>query len=154
MEKANKKIQDVEIELTDGSKIKMSTLTSVDFHLVKMDGKPDDKGTFTSLSLKRGIVKDTPSEYVERRLFKYGNSEMTMYDLSIPVTEAEFNKIPFSNRLDLYVKALRIDRDHDQVTGGGKPIEEKILDKASKLGLPQAVLDSMRKELKKHGFGK
>ena len=154
MEKANKKIQDVEIEMIDGSKKSLGTLTPVDFEKVKMDGKKDDKGTFTSLSLKRGIVKDTATEYVERRLFKYADNDCVMYDLSIPIVEVEFNKIPFSNRLDLYVKALRIDRDHDCVTGGGKPVEEKILDKASKLGLPPAALEAMKQAMKKHGFGK
>lgn len=154
MEKAGKKITEVEIELKDGSKKSLATLTSTDFPNIKMDGKKDEKGTFTSLSLKRGIVKDTPTEYVERRLFKYADSNCVMYDLTIPVVESEFNKIPFSNRLDLYVKALRIDSDHNQVTGGGKPVEEKILDKASKLGLPPAALEAMKAAMKKHGFGK
>lgn len=154
MEKANKKIAEVEIEMKDGTKKSLTTLTSEDFPKVKLDGKADDKGVFTSLSLKRGIVKDTPTEYVERRCFKYANADMVMYDLTIPITEATFNAIPFANRIDLYSKALRIDRDHDQVVGGGKPIEEKILDKAEKLGLPANVIADMKKALVKHGFGK
>jgi len=154
MEKASKKIGEVEVELTDGTKRTLATLTKDDFVKVKLDGKKDDKGHFTSLSLKRGIVKDTPTDYIERRLFKYGNSEMYMHDLPIPVTEETFNKIPFANRLDKYAKALRIDSDHDQVTGGGKSIEEKILDKASKLGLPASAIEAMKIALKKQGFGK
>lgn len=154
MEKAQKKIADVEIEMLDGTKKNLLTLTKEDFPKVKLDGKPDASGKFTSLSLKRGIVKDTPTEYIERRLFKYGNSEMYVYDLAIPITETSFNAIPFANRIDLYSKALRIDRDHDQVVGGGKPIEEKILDKAEKLGLSAGALEGIRLAMKKHGFGK
>ena len=153
MEKANKKIAEVEIELITGQKKTLATLTKEDFPNIKLDGKEVD-GKCTSLSLKRGIVKDTATEYVERRLFKYADNDCVMYDLTIPLTEVEFNKIPFSNRLDLYVKALRIDRDHDCVTGGGKPVEEKILDKASKLGLPPVALEAMKQAMKKHGFGK
>ena len=154
MEKASQKIQDVKIALIDGTEKSLGTLTSEDFPKVKLDGKADDKGKFTSLSLKRGIVKDTPAEYIERRLFKYANADMVMYDLTIPITEASFNAIPFANRIDLYSKALRIDRDHDQVVGGGKPIGEKILAKAEKLGLPANVIADMKKALVKHGFGK
>jgi len=154
MEKASKKIAEVEIELTNGQKKTLATLTKEDFPLLRMDGKKDEKGNFTSLSLKRGIVKDTPNEYVERRLFKYSDADAVLYDLSIPISEEAFNKVPFTNRLDLYVKALRIDRDHDMSSGGGKPVEEKILDKAAKLGLPANVLAEMKKAMAKHGFGK
>lgn len=160
MEKANKKIVEVEIELTNGVKKTLATLTKEDFILIKLDGKEVD-GKCTSLSLKRGIVKDTPTEYIERRLFKYGPSKqqpegsvVIMYDLTIPLTEETFNKIPFTHRLDLFAKALRIDKDHDEASGDGKPVEEKILDKASKLGLPPAALEAMKQAMKKHGFGK
>ena len=154
MEKASKKIGEVEVELTDGTKRTLATLTKDEFPKVKLDGKKNDKGHFTSLSLKRGIVKDDGKEYIERRLFKYGNSAMYVHDLPIPVLEETFNKIPFVNRLDKYAKALRIDSDHDQVTGEGKPVEEKIIDKAMKLGLPASAIEAMKAALKKQGFGK
>ena len=161
MEKANKKIADVEIEMTDGSKKNLLTLTKEDFPKVKLDGKPDASGKFTSLSLKRGIVKDTPTEYIERRLFKYGPSKqqpegsaVIMYDKPLPVTEEAFNKIPLHDRITKYWKADRIDSDHAQVEGEGKPVEDKILDKASKLGLSPVALEAMKAVLKKHGFGK
>jgi hypothetical protein len=164
MEKASKKIAEVEVELTDGTKRTLATLTMDDLPKVKLDGKPvmmDGKEHFTSLSLKRGIVKDTPTEYIERRLFKYGPSQqqpegssVVMYDKPLPVTEEAFSKIPIGYRLAMYWKADRIDSDHVHASGDGRPVEEKILAKASKLGLPPAALEAMKQAMKKHGYGK
>ncbi len=160
MEKASKKIGDVEIELTNGQKRTLANLLQAELPLVKLDGKPVD-GKFTSKTLERGIVKDTVTEYVERRLFKYGpskqqpkGSEVILYDLSIPITEEAIEAMPFERKRTLIAKALRIDSDHEQITGEGKPIEEKILSKAAKLGVSAAVLADMKKIMLKHGFGK
>lgn len=161
MEKAQKKITEFEVELIDGSKRTLATLTKEELPKVKLDGKENDKGKCTSITLKRAIVKDTATEYVERRLFKYGSSkqapngsEVIMHDLPLPVTESAITAMPLEKKRDLIWKALRIDSDHEQVTGEGKPVEEKIIAKAEKLGLPASVIADMKKALVKHGFGK
>lgn len=143
MEKASKKISEVEILLTSGIKKTLATLTKEDFPKIKLD---DDKG----FNLKRGVVSDDGKNYVERRFFKRANNDAFVFgDLTIPLTEIEFNKLTFADRLNNYVKGKRVDWDSDQLNGGGKSIEEKIIDKAIKLGMPQKQIDDMRALLNK-----
>lgn len=88
-----------------------------------LDGKEKD-GKFTSLSLKRGVVKDTPTEYIERRIFKNADTETVVYDLSLPLTvkqaEAMYGE---SDVLDAIWTAKRIKTDAIKAgKGQGDPI--------------------------------
>ena len=119
MEKALKKVSEVEIELNDGKKVTLATLTEKDFPNVKLDKE-------NGIPLKRGIVKDDGTNYVERRFFKRtNNAKIVLFDLTIPLTEAEFNKLAFSVRLDNFVKGYRVAEDAERITGEGLASDDK-----------------------------
>jgi len=100
--------------------------------LLPLDGKEKD-GKFTSLSLKRGLVKDAPTEYVERRVFKNADTEVIVYDLSLPLTikQAEI-MYGESDVLDAIWTSKRIKTDAIKAgKGQGDPIVA-IVRKANK----------------------
>jgi len=156
MEKAGKKVAEIEIEFQDGSKKKLSEIPEGKIKGLKFDGKQNAKGNFTSFTCKRGIVSDNGKKYIERRIFQ--NSDMAegiVYDLTIPLAEQEFNLIPFSTRLDMYAKSIRVYTDALKAGKGEKQMTpDKLLADALKLGLPASAIEAMKKELAKHGFGK
>jgi len=116
MEKASKKVAEVEVEMQDGTKKNLATLTQADFPKVKLDS---DKG----INLKRGIVSDDGQTYVERRFFKRSNNDkIVLFDLSLPLTETAFNKLSFEERQGNYVKGKRISADAEQI--GGEALDE------------------------------
>jgi hypothetical protein len=119
MEKASKKIADVEIEMNEGSMKNLLTLTDKDFPNLKLD---DDGG----LNLKRGVVKDDGQMYVERRLFKRSNNvKIVLGDLSLPLTKEALDKLGFEEVHSNYIKGKRISWDAEQIGGSGLNSEDK-----------------------------
>jgi len=178
MEKATKKISEVEIEMKDGTKKSLADLTQADLVNVKLDGKEDKDKNPTSITLKRGVVNDTTDVYTERRLFKYGNNpKVVLYDLDLPKTKSALDKYTLEAILAYFWKSARIDTDHEQA--GGEPISQeaktvialiKKAEKGEKLtepekavvrkwyqdkyGAPQEKVEAVKNGMKKHGFTK
>lgn len=120
MEKAK---SDVKVKLSNGSEILIQNITIEQAKLIPLDGK-EKEGKFTSISLKRGLVKDTPTEYIERRVFKNADTEVIVYDLSLPLNvkqaEAMYGE---SDMLDAIWTAKRIKTDAVKAgKGQGDPI--------------------------------
>jgi hypothetical protein len=120
MEKAK---SDVKVKLSNGSEILIQNITIEQAKLIPLDGK-EKEGKFTSISLKRGLVKDTPTEYIERRVFKNADTEVIVYDLTLPlnVKQAE-TMYGESDVLDAIWTAKRIKTDAVKAgKGQGDPI--------------------------------
>ena len=148
-------------------KNEFSGMTLEEARKLPLDGKKDEKtGKFTSLTLKRGLISDDGKIYVERRIFRNADmQDVVLYDLPIPLVESEFNKIPFSERLDHYAKSIRVYTDGvkagkgqaDPIASGIKNLD-KIVSTLVAKGVPQAEAEkavaSARKQLLASGFGK
>ena len=155
MEKPAKKISEVEIEMLDSSKKTLATIQDKDFPNVKLDAEH-------GLALKKGIVKDDGNVLVERRFFKRTNNDkFVLYDLSIPLTEIELNKIPFAIRHGEFVKGIRISTDSDQLLGEGLTQDDKTfialtkkVAKKEKLTLEEQKYMQVYYGLLAKGFGK
>lgn len=109
-----------------------STTTLEEAKKLPLDGKEVD-GRFTSLSLKKGLVKDTPTEYIERRVFKNADTDFVVYDLALPTSlksaEAMYGE---TDCLDAIWTAKRIKTDAIKAgKGQGDPIVA-IVRKANK----------------------
>ena len=135
-----------------------SKMTIEEARKLPLDGKVVD-GKPTSLTLKRGLVKDDGREYVERRVFK--NADMTdvcVYDLPLPLTLASAKTMyGESGCLDAIWTAQRIKTDSTKAGKGGADPEkkaEKALSVLSAMGVSQEDIAKMKAEIKKHGFGK
>ena len=168
MEKASKKASEVEVELNDGTKRTLATLKQSELNEVKLDGKSDN-GVFTSITLKRAIVKDDEANgiYIERRLFKYGPSKtdktpkVVMFDLPLPTNEVELNKIALQTRLDYFWKSARIEEDHAHAAGEALTQETKSIiailkkaDKGEKLTIEETAMLKTYYKMKLGGFMK
>ena len=127
MEKAK---SDVKVKLSNGSEILIQNITLEQAKLIPLDGKGNDvEGhpgvkKYTSLSLKRGLVKDTATEYVERRIFKNADTDFVVYDLSLPLTVKQAETMyGESDVLDAIWTAKRIKTDAIKAgKGQGDPI--------------------------------
>jgi hypothetical protein len=113
----------VKVKLSNGTEILIQNLTLEQAKLIPLDGKEKD-GKFTSLSLKRGLVKDTPTEYIERRVFKNADTEVIVYDLSLPLSVKQAETMyGESDVLDAIWTAKRIKTDAIKAgKGQGDPI--------------------------------
>ena len=126
----------VKIELEDGKTIDIIHLT-LDFLAkglpkFKLDGK-EKEGKFTSLSLKRGLIKDTPTEYVERRVFKNADTDVVVYDLPLPLTIAQATAMyGESDVLDAIWTAKRIKTDASKAGKGQADPIVSLVRKAQK----------------------
>jgi hypothetical protein len=156
-EKAAKTVRQVEIEMKDGSFVTLKDLTPEMFPNVKRDTK-DTKTGGEGISLKRGIVSDDGETYVERRFFKRTNNDkVVLYDLPLPLTEAIFNRIPFGERVEEYVKGKRVSADAEQI-GGKLPLTpeqqaQKTIDGLRAVtGMPKEVIEATIKGMRKAGF--
>lgn len=175
MEIAKKDTKVVIIENGTEKEINLVDLKVEQLPLVKLDGKEGK-----SITLKRALVAETPDNWVERRLFKYGDQDKrVMYDLTLPKTNQEAIKLFGDNVVEYVVKAVRVESDHTQMTGEGvdpatkalakgisagvksgtlKPDQlaaiQAILAQAGIQGSAEAVVEKAKKDLKKSGFGK
>jgi len=100
-----------------------SVMTLEQAKKLPLDGKQVD-GKFTSLSLKRGLVKDDGKEYVERRVFKNADTDYVVYDLTLPLSvkqaESMFGE---ADCLDAIWTAKRIKTDATKAgKGQGDPV--------------------------------
>jgi len=113
-------------------KNEFSVMTLDQAKLLPLDGK-EKEGKFTSLSLKRGLVKDIPTEYIERRIFKNADTETIVYDLSLPLTIKQAETMyGESDVLDAIWTAKRIKTDAIKAgKGQGDPVVA-IVRKANK----------------------
>lgn len=162
MEKAGKKVNEIEIEFQDGSVKKLSEIPEGKVLGLKFDGKEKEngKGDFTSFTCKKGVVKDTTELYIERRIFQ--NADMTegvCYDLTIPMTEIEFNKLPFEQRHSNYAKSIRVYMDGLKAgKGKGEITKDKLISDVNRMNVPDKVksklIAEIEKSMKEHGFGK
>jgi len=149
-----------------------STMTIEQAKKLPLDGKLDSTGKATSLTLKRGLVKDDGKEYIERRLFKNADmKEVVLYDLPLPLTLAQAKEMyKEADCLDAIWTAKRIKTDGEKA-GKGQGDPEVAAQKASaklvlnlrKLGQNKAAdeiekvlkeQEAMKKGMKNHGFGK
>jgi len=149
----------------------ISKLTLEGARSLILDGKVVD-GQPTSLSLKRGLVKDDGKEYVERRVFRNADmAEVIIYDLPLPLTLAQAQTMyGEADCLDAIWTAKRIKTDGEK-SGKGTADPEVSAQKAGvklvaslrKMGQDKAADDiekvlkekeAMKKNIKGHGFGK
>jgi len=149
----------------------VSKLTLEVAKTLKNDGKEVD-GKFTSLTLKRGLVKDDGKEYIERRVFRNADmAEVIIYDLPLPLTLTQAQTMyGEADCLDAIWTAKRIKTDGEK-SGKGTADPEVSAQKAGvklvaslrKMGQDKAADDiekvlkekeAMKKNIKGHGFGK
>lgn len=136
------------------------------------DGKVDANGQFTSLTLKRGLVKDDGKTYIERRIFRNADMKtVVVYDLALPTSLVQAKEM-FGEQdcLDAIWTAKRIKTDGEKA-GKGQGDPEVTAQKASvklvtslrKLGKTEAAneieallkrTEEVKKSLKAQGFGK
>lgn len=159
MEKAGKKVNEIEIEFQDGSVKKLSEISEGKILGLKFDGKEKD-GKFSSFTCKKGVVSDNGHIYIERRIFQNADMpEGVCYDLPLPLTEAEFQKIPLEKRLTGFAKSERVDNDAIKAgKGQGTPNPEKDANKflasLEKTGVPKAKIEAIKKAMLAAGFAK
>lgn len=149
----------------------ISKLTLEEARKLPLDGKVVD-GKPTSISLKRGLVKDDGKEYIERRVFRNaGMAEVIVYDLPLPLTLTQAKEMYGEQEcLDSIWTAKRIKTDGEKA-GKGTADPEVSAQKASvkliaslrKMGQDKAADDiekllktqlEAKKNMKAHGFGK
>jgi hypothetical protein len=144
----------VEIEMKDGSKKSLSELTNNDLPNVKVAS--NDKGE-TNLTLKSVILNENTTHKTERRIYKWRTMPaVAMYDVKYGKTLPTLSKeLGETNVYDYAIGNFLIEQDkvHNGVTGG-KPLDEKIVSSAEKLGLPKAEIDKIKAIMRAHGFGK
>jgi hypothetical protein len=148
----------------------ISKLTLEEARKLPLDGKEKD-GKFTSLTLKRGLVKDDGKEYIERRVFKNADmNDVVIYDLPLPLTLKQAETMyGEADILDAIWTAKRIKTDGEKA-GKGTADPEVTAQKASaklvaslrKMGQNDAADDiekvlktqaELKKGMKAHGFG-
>ena len=155
-------------------KAKLNEISKLTLELAKTlknDGKEVD-GKFTSLTLKRGLVKDDGKEYIERRVFRNADmTEVIIYDLPLPLTLAQAETMyGQADCLDAIWTAKRIKTDGEK-SGKGTADPEvtaqksgaKLVASLRKMGQDKAADDiekvlkekeSVKKGIKAAGFGK
>ena len=155
-------------------KAKLNEISKITLEVAKTlanDGKEVD-GKFTSLTLKRGLVKDDGKEYIERRVFRNVDmTEVIVYDLPLPVSLTQAKEMyGEQDCLDAIWTAKRIKTDGEKA-GKGTADPEVTAQKASvklvaslrKMGQDKAAdeiekvlkaRDEVKKGMKAHGFGK
>ncbi len=136
-----------------------SGMTLEEAQKLPLDGKKNDKGEFTSLSLKRGLVIDDNKKYIERRVFK--NADMTnvvVYDLELPLTmdDAETLFGP-ATCLDYIWSAARVDKDAEKAGKGKKEkspeeLTSDLFTSMRKLGKSEEDIKKAERQLKACGF--
>ncbi len=123
MAKKQKSKKEKENKKEKAKKNEFSTMTLEEAKRLPLDGKEKD-GKFTSLSLKKGLVKDDGKDYVERRIFKNADTDVISHDLPLPLSlkqaEAMYGE---SGCLDDIWTARRIKTDATKAgKGQGDPI--------------------------------
>ena len=143
-------------------KNEFSTMTLEQARKLPFDGKKDpDTKEFTSVSMKRGLVKDDGKEYIERRIFRNSDMEdVIVYDLPLPLT-LDIAKAMYgeSDCLDAIWTAKRIKTDAEKAGKGSKPkdpdkLASDLLGALGLKGVDKAKIDAIQKALKQAGFGK
>jgi len=148
----------------------VSKMTLEEARKLPNDGKEKD-GKFTSLTLKRGLVKDDGKEYIERRVFRNADmSDVVLYDLSLPLSWTQAKEMyGEQDCLDAIWTAKRIKTDGEKA-GKGTADPEVTAQKASaklvaslrKMGQDKAAdeiekvlkaQEDVKKNMKAHGFG-
>jgi len=151
---ANSTEKKVEIELMDGKKKLLSELNNIDLPKVKLT--KNDKGE-TNLTLKSCLLNETPTHKTERRIYKWRTMEnIAMYDVKYAKTLPALSKeLGETNVYDYAIGNFLIEQDklHNGMAGG-KPLDEKIVASAEKMGLPKSEIDKIKAIMKEHGFGK
>ena len=127
--KGNKKMEkaksDLKVKLSNGQELYVKDITLEQAKLLPLDGKKNEaSGKFTSVSLKRALVKDDGKEYIERRVFKNADTDVIVYDLSLPLTLEQAKTMYGENDiLDAIWIAKRIKTDAIKAgKGQGDPI--------------------------------
>ena len=149
----------------------ISKLTLDEAKKLPLDGKLVE-GKPTSITLKRGLVKDDGKEYIERRVFKNADmSEVILYDLPLPLTLTQAKEMYGEQEcLDSIWTAKRIKTDGEKAGKGGADPEVtaqkasvKLIASLRKMGQDKAAdeiekvlkeKEAVKKNIKSHGFGK
>lgn len=149
----------------------VSKMTLEQAKVLPNDGKLVN-GKFTSLTLKRGLVKDDGKDYIEKRVFR--NADMTdpvVYDLPLPLSMKQaIEMYTEGDCLDAIWTAKRIKTDAIKAgKGQGDPeitaqkAGDKLVVSLRKLGQNKAADEieatlkrnaEVKKGLKAHGFAK
>lgn len=151
IEKLEKKI---EVEMTNGTKKFIADLTTADLLNVKLTEK-DGK---TYLSMKSEVITQTPTHVTERRLYKWNvMSSLVMYDVkygrTLDVLRKELtDTVVYGHATRDYI--IGQDKLHNGITTSKKPGDVKIMEEATKLGLPPEELAKIMAIMKQAGFGK
>ncbi len=152
----------VKITMNDGKEKFLADLTQVDVASVKLTEK-DGK---SYLSMKSEVVSETPSHWVERRLYKWNvMPTLVMYDVKYGKTLDQL-KADLSEAT-VYAHAMRDfiigqDKVHNGIVGESQADPMKNINKAVAAliakGVPQAEAQKLvamtEAALKKAGFGK
>jgi hypothetical protein len=152
---ANEKIEKkVEIDLTNGTKKFLADLTPADLASIKLTEK-DGK---SYLSMKSEVIAQTPTHVTERRLYKWNvMSTLVMYDVkygrTLDVLRKELTDgVVYAHATRDYIIAQ--DKLHNGITTSKKPEDQKIMEAATKLGLPPEELAKIKAIMMAAGFGK
>jgi len=116
---------DLKVKLSNGQEVLVKDITLEQAKLLPLDGKKDKvTKQFTSVSLKRALVKDDGKDYIERRVFKNADTDTVVYDLPLPLTLEQAKTIyGESDCLDAIWTAKRIKTDAIKAgKGQGDPI--------------------------------
>jgi hypothetical protein len=157
----------------------VSKMTLEEAKKLPNDGKPKldvagrvMEGTYTSLTLKRGLVKDDGKEYIERRVFRNADmTEVVIYDLPLPLNMKQATEMyGEAECLDAIWTAKRIKTDGEKAGKGtadpevtAKKSGEKLVASLRKMGQNKAADDiekvlkekeTIKKGIKAAGFGK
>jgi hypothetical protein len=149
----------IEIEMKNGSKKKLSELTDKDLEQVKLTLKKDKETgeLLPNLTMKAEVIRSTETHDIERRLFKWTTMpSLKMYDLPVPKNYDIWTKeTTKEQRYDLGIANWKIEQDkvHCGITSG-KPLDQKIIASAEKLGMSKADVDKIKAIMKQAGFGK
>jgi hypothetical protein len=152
---ANEKLEKkVEIDLTNGTKKFLADLTPADLASIKLTEK-DGK---SYLSMKSEVIGQTPTHVTERRLYKWNvMSTLVMYDVkygrTLDVLRKELTDgVVYAHATRDFIIAQ--DKLHNGIQTTKKPGDQKIMDEATKLGLPPEELAKIKAIMMTAGFGK
>lgn len=139
------KANEVEVELVSGKKTTLDQITDGVLGQVKLT---QNKKGQESLPMKSGVMKETPTHLVERRLFKWGPMPSPLvYDLPIPKGDQWAADYP-SDWEGWTMSGFRVDADKQAIDkkfpslGGEKVRQRNLAEDVALLRLmPQDLLE-------------
>ena len=135
---------ETKVTLSDGREVFVKDLTLELAKMIPKDGKKNEAGEFTSITLKKALVLEKEHSWIERHVFQRTDMEVPVIgDLTLPKDEAGLKEIfAMSDVLDYVVESARVDFDANLASGNVViPLDKKAMAIMKKMSKGEAITD-------------